>query len=260
MENQEKNISFMSFKNKIALVTGGARDIGNAISLKLAKEGVVVIINYSQSEKAAQETLEQIKEAKGEAVIFKADVTKPGEVIKLRDFCTNTFGNRLDILINNAGGIVGRKKLEEQDELFYDTVMNLNFKSLFLVVKAFQHLIPEGGCIVNLSSQAARDGAGSGASLYAAAKGAITTYTRSLAKELGPIGIRVNAVCPGLINTSFHDRFTAAEIRKNVAASTPLRREGTANEVANLVAFLASDEASFITGANYDVNGGLYFS
>ena len=135
--------------------------------------------------------------------------------------------------------------------------MNLNFKSLFLVTHAFVKFIPSGGSIVNVSSLAARDGGGGGSSLYAASKGAITTYTRSLAKEIGPFGVRVNAVCPGLINTSFHDRFTASDVRERVAAMTPLRREGTADEVANLVAFLASDDASFITGANYDINGGV---
>lgn len=247
----------MIFKNKIALVTGAARDIGKAIAVKLASEGARVIIHYSQSEQAAKQTLEEIKNAKGEATLFKADLTKSDEVVKLRNFCEQQIGNRLDILVNNCGGIIGRKKLVEHDEAFYDAVMDLNFKSLFLVTRAFVNMLPAGGCIVNMSSLAARDGGGGGASLYAASKGAITTYTRSLAKELGPSGIRVNAVCPGLINTTFHDRFTANEVRKNIAAATPLRREGTSEEVANLVAFLASDDASFITGANYDINGGL---
>ena len=250
----------MKFDNKVVLVTGGGRDIGKAIALKLASEGAKVVINYSQSEEAAKQTLQEIKNAKGEAAIFKADLTKSSEVMKLKDFCVTNFGDRLDILINNAGGIIGRKKLIEQDEAFYDEVMNLNFKSIFLMTRAFIDIIPAGGCIVNVSSQAARDGGGGGASLYAASKGAITTYTRGLAKELGPSGIRVNAVCPGLIGTTFHDKFTSSEVRKNVSASTPLRREGTAEEVANLVAFLASNDASFITGANYDINGGLFFS
>ncbi len=246
----------MRFKNKIALVTGGGRDIGRAISIKLASEGAKVIINYNLSEDATQITADTITAAKGEAVIFKADLTKSEEVQRLKHFCEKTYGKKIDILINNAGGIIGRKKLSEQDEDFYDTVMDLNFKSLFLVTHAFYDIIPAGGAIVNVSSQAARDGGGAGASLYAASKGAITTYTRSLAKELGPSGIRVNAVCPGLISTTFHDKFTAADVRQKVVAATPLRREGTSEDVANLVAFLASDESSFITGANYDINGG----
>ncbi len=247
----------MRFKDKIVLVTGGGRDIGKAISLRMAAEGGLVIINYSQSEDAARQTLSAIKTSNGEAAIFKADLTRAGEVSKLKDFCIKTYGARLDILINNSGGIIARKKLTEQDEAFYDAVMNLNFKSLFLVTHAFVNIIPSGGAIVNISSLAARDGGGAGASLYAASKGAITTYTRSLAKELGPSGIRVNAVCPGLISTTFHDKFTSNEVREKVAAATPLRREGSAEEVANLVAFLASNEAAFITGTNYDINGGI---
>jgi 3-oxoacyl-[acyl-carrier protein] reductase len=247
----------MRFKNKIALVTGGGRDIGKAISIKLATEGAHVIVNYSLSDDASRQTVAEITSAGGKATPFKADLTRVSEVKRLTDFVVTSFGNKLDILINNAGGIVARKKITEQDEAFYDTVMNLNFKSLFLVTHAFVKYIPSGGSIVNISSLAARDGGGGGSSLYAASKGAITTYTRSLAKELGPSGIRVNAVCPGLINTTFHDRFTANDVREKVAAATPLRREGTSEEVANLVAFLASDEASFITGVNYDINGGV---
>ncbi|MDP4679427.1 MAG: SDR family oxidoreductase, partial [Cyclobacteriaceae bacterium] len=208
----------------------------------------------------SRETLSIINEKGGEAILFKADLTKSDEVQKLKAFCVEKCGCSLDILINNSGGLIARKKLAEQDEAFYDSVMDLNFKSLFLVSNAFVGMIPSGGAVVNLSSLAARDGGGGGSSLYAASKGAITTYTRSLAKELGPDGIRVNSVCPGLINTTFHDIFTPDEARKRVAESTPLRREGTSEDVANLVYFLASDNAAFITGANYDINGGLAFS
>lgn len=246
----------MRFKNQVALVTGAGRDIGKAIALKLASEGAHVIINYSQSEGAALETLSTIQTAGGKATLFKADLTRSVDVKKLKDFFVSTVGDKLHVLVNNAGGIIARKKLSEQDEAFYDAVMDLNFKSLFLVTRAFVDIIPPGGSIVNVSSLAARDGGGTGASLYAASKGAITTYTRSLAKELGLLGIRVNAVCPGLITTTFHDKFTPHEIREKVVAATPLRREGTSEEVANLVAFLASGESSFITGANYDINGG----
>jgi 3-oxoacyl-[acyl-carrier protein] reductase len=247
----------MRFKNKVALITGGARDIGKAIAQRIAAEGGKVVINYFQSSSLAEQTLSEIKSEGGDAVIFKADVRRASEVKKLVEFVVATYGDRLDILVNNAGGIVDRKKLREQDEEFYDAVMDLNVKSVFLVTRSFVPMMTSGGAIVNVSSLAARDGGGGGASLYAASKGAITTYTRGLAKELGPEGIRVNAVCPGLIDTTFHDIFTPDDVRAKVASGTPLRREGTSGEVSNLVAFLASEEASFITGANYDINGGL---
>jgi len=117
-----------------------------------------------------------------------------------------------------------------------------------------------GSSIVNFASQAGRDGGGPGAAAYASSKAAVMTFTRALAKELGPSGIRANCVCPGMISTTFHDTFTKDEVRAKVAAGTPLRREGQAKEVANLVAYLASSESSFITGASLDINGGMYFS
>ena len=150
--------------------------------------------------------------------------------------------------------------MQEFDGDFYDLVMNVNFKSTVFVTQAFEPLMTKGASIINLSSQAARDGGGGGSALYGASKGAVSTFTRAMAKELGPKGIRVNALCPGLIATKFHDDFTKDEIRTKVAASTPLRKEGSASEVADLVAYLASDEASFITGNNIDINGGLAFS
>ena len=132
--------------------------------------------------------------------------------------------------------------------------------STFLTMQAVVPNMTNGGAVVNFSSLAGRDGGGPGASAYAASKGAIMTFTRAMAKELGPSGIRVNCVCPGLIATTFHDTFTKDEVRANVANATPLRREGQASEVADLVAYLASDESSFLTGASVDINGGLGFS
>jgi 3-oxoacyl-[acyl-carrier protein] reductase len=119
--------------------------------------------------------------------------------------------------------------------------------------------MPSGSAIVNFSSQAARDGGGPGAIIYASAKGAVLTMTRGMAKELGPQGIRVNAISPGMINTTFHDVFTKSEVRERVAAGTPLRREGNADEVADLTAYLVSDASSFITGTSTEINGGTYF-
>jgi 3-oxoacyl-[acyl-carrier protein] reductase len=158
-----------------------------------------------------------------------------------------------------TGGLVARKLLPDMDEDFWDAVMAVNVKSAFMATKAVVPHMTEGGAIINFSSQAARDGGGFGAIAYASAKGAVLTMTRGLAKELGPKGIRVNCISPGMINTTFHNTFTKDEVRKNVAASTPLRREGEAKEVGDLALYLASDASSFITGASIEINGGTYF-
>ena len=247
-------------KGKVAVVTGGSRDIGRAISIKLANEGAKVVLNYNNSESGAKETIDEIKSLGGEAIAVKADVSKLDDILNLKAQTIDAFGDKVDILVNNAGGLFARKSLQELDESFYDLVMNVNFKSTVFVMQTFEPLMGKGASIINLSSQAARDGGGGGSSLYASSKGAVSTFTRAMAKELGPKGIRINALCPGLIGTKFHDDFTKDEIRDKVAGMTPLRREGQASEVADLVAYLASDEASFVTGNNVDINGGLAFS
>ncbi len=247
-------------EGKIAIVTGGSRDIGRAISIKLAKEGAKVVVNYFNSEVGAQETLDEIRSLGKEAVAVKADVSKLDDIANLKAKAVAAYGNRIDILVNNAGGLFARKTLQEFDETFYNLVLDVNFKSTVFVSQAFEPLMGKNSAIINLSSQAARDGGGGGSALYSSSKGAVSTFTRAMAKELGPKGIRVNAICPGLIGTKFHDDFTKDEVRTKVAAGTPLRREGSAKEVADLVAYLASDESSFITGANLDINGGLAFS
>ncbi len=250
----------MKLKDKVAIVTGGGRDIGKSVSLQLAAEGAKVAVNYRSDAEAAKATVAEIEAAGGTAILVQADVTKPAEVAKLVAETTAAFGERVDVLVNVAGGMVARKTLADMDEAFFDHVMELNLKSAFLVTKAVLPHLGEGSAIVNLSSLAGRDGGGPGASIYATAKGALMTFTRGLAKELGPQGIRVNALCPGLIGTSFHDTFSKPEGRKAVAGNTPLRREGHPDEVASAVVFLASNESSFLTGVNMDINGGLAFS
>jgi len=250
----------MNLKGKVAVVTGGSRDIGRAISVKLAKEGAKVVVNYFNSESGAKETVKEIKSFGGDAIAIKADVSKQKDIENLKAKTIQAFGDKIDILVNNAGGLFARKTLQEFDELFYNLVMDVNFKSVVFTMQAFVPLMRKGGSVVNLSSQAARDGGGGGSAIYASSKGAVSTFTRSMAKELGPKGIRVNALCPGLIGTKFHDDFTKDDVREKVANSTPLRREGTAEECADLVAYLASDEASFLNGNNVDINGGLAFS
>jgi 3-oxoacyl-[acyl-carrier protein] reductase len=250
----------MKLKGKVAVVTGGARDIGRAVCVKLAKEGARVVVNYFDSESDRDATLTAIKAVGGEAIAVYADVTKQSDIDHLVAKTKEAFGDHVDILVNVAGGLFGRKTIEEVDEAFYNLLMNVNFKSVVFVTKAFKPLMGKGGSIINFASQAGRDGGGPGATLYAASKGAVSTFTRGLAKEFGPQGIRVNALNPGMIATKFHDDFTKDEVRVKVASATALRREGTAEEVADLVAYLAGEESSFLTGNNVDINGGLAFS
>jgi 3-oxoacyl-[acyl-carrier protein] reductase len=250
----------MKFEGKVAIVTGGSRDIGRATCIKLGSEGASVVVNYNSNEADADATVAAVEAAGGKAIKVKADVTKPADVDALVAATREAFGDSIDVLVNNAGGLVARKTLEEMDEEFFNFVMQLNVTSAFLAAKAAVPFMSEGSAIVNLASLAGRDGGGGGAIAYATSKGAVMTMTRGLAKELGPKGIRVNALCPGMIATGFHDKFTPDAARENVANSTPLKRQGKAEETADLIAYLASDEASFINGANVDINGGLAYS
>ena len=250
----------MKLENKVAIVTGGIRDIGKAVSLQLAAEGAKVVMNYLDSTDQAEATLSEIKVAGGEAMLVQGDMTRPEDVERVVAEARRAYGDQIDILVNVAGGLVARKTIDEMDLDFYRFLMDLNLTTTFLLTKAVSPHMGSGGSIINFSSQAGRDGGGAGASIYATSKGAVMTFTRAMAKELGPRNIRVNSLCPGMISTSFHDNFSRDEVRKNVANATPLKREGNPKEVGDVVAFLASDEASFLTGLNMDVNGGLLFS
>jgi 3-oxoacyl-[acyl-carrier protein] reductase len=219
-----------------------------------------VAINYYDNPEDAQETVRLVTAAGGKATAVQGDVTKQEDVQRVVDTTLSVFGPTIHCLVNVAGGLVARKKIEEMDEAFWNTLLRLNLTSVFLVTKAVLPHMPEGGAIVNFSSQAGRDGGGPGAIAYATAKGGVMTMTRGLAKELGPRKIRVNCVAPGMINTTFHNVFTKPEVRQRVASMTPLQREGEAHEVADLVVYLVSDEASFVNGASIDINGGIFFS
>ncbi len=247
-------------EGKVAIVTGGARDIGRAVSLKLASEGAKVVVNYFDNEEDAKTTQGMIAELGAESIIVQGDMTKEADVKRIVAEAQKAFGQDIHVLVNVVGGIVGRKKITEQDEAWYNFLMDVNMKSCWLCTKEVVPFMPRGGAIVNFSSLAAKDGGGPGASIYATAKGAVAVFTRAMAKELGPDGIRVNAVAPGTIATSFHDRFNTPENRERMKGIYPLRREGDAGDVADLVCFLACDDSDYITGTNIDINGGIFFS
>ncbi|EAR52545.1 hypothetical protein OG2516_05538 [Oceanicola granulosus HTCC2516] len=247
----------MKLQGKTAIVTGGGRDIGRAAALKLASEGAAVAINYFSTGTGAEEAVAEITGRGGKAFAMQGDLTRQADVDALVARTVEEFG-RVDVLVNNAGGLIGRKTIAEMELEHWQAVMDLNVTSTFLMVKAcLPHM--DKGAIVNLASQAGRDGGGAGAVAYASSKGAIMTMTRGLAKELGP-DIRVNALCPGMIDTDFHNIHTPDAGRRGYEATAPLRRQGTVEDTANLVLFLACDDSAFMTGTNVDINGGVLFS
>lgn len=227
--------------------------------MRLAADGANVAINYHSSSEGADSAVAEIKAAGGNAFALQGDMTNPADVEKLVAETRAAFGDDIDVLVHVTGGLVARKTFPEMELDHWNAVMDLNVTSLFHLAKAATPFMPEGSSIITFASQAGRDGGGPGAIAYAASKGAVMTMTRGMAKEFGP-RIRVNAVCPGMIDTDFHNIFTKDEVRAKVSAMAPVKREGTSEEVANLTAFLASDQSSFMTGTSVDINGGILFS
>jgi 3-oxoacyl-[acyl-carrier protein] reductase len=243
---------------KTALVTGGNIGIGGAIALALARCGAAVAITYFQGD------LEQTKvmEALGcKTPAFYLDATDSTQVNQVIAAAAGALGGRIDILINNVGGLVGRVPVQEMTDEFWHRVLDVNLSSSFYCIRAASQYMPECGRIVNLASLAAHDGGGNGAVAYTSAKAGVIGLTRSLAKELAPRQIRVNALAPGFIaGTTFHNTFTAESVQKMIVEKTPLKRGGTAEDVAAAALFLVSDLADFITGEVLEVNGGLWFA
>ncbi len=245
-------------QNTLALVFGGGRDIGGAVSIALAQRGATVALSYNGSDPAA--TIAAIEATGQKPLVYKVDAFDTAAVRNFAASAQKDAAKPIGILANVVGGLLARKKMDEMDDAFWDQVFALNVKSVFAMTQAALPLMSDGGAIVNVASQAGRDGGGPGSIAYGASKGAIITMTRGLAKELAPRRIRVNAVCPGMIATKFHDDFTKPEVRQRVAGMTPLGREGQASEVGDLVTYLASPQSSFVNGACIDINGGILFS
>jgi len=248
----------MSFIDKVAIVAGGGRDIGRACAIDLAKKGANILITYHSSAETAQSAVQEIEALGRKAIAVKADLTCQQDVDMTIQAALTQLGS-IDYLVHVSGGLIDRVKIAEMSIDHWQKVMGVNLTSLFMMCKACIPHLSAGSAIVTFSSQAARDGGGPGAVAYATSKGAVSTFTRGLAKELGP-NIRVNSVCPGMISTGFHDTFTLDDVRTKVASSTALKREGTSEEVASLVSFLLSEDSSYMTGNCVDINAGLYFS
>jgi len=227
----------------------------------LAEQGCRVVVHYNRSEDEAREVVEEITSSGGEAALVGGDVSDSGEVRRMVAKIEDRYG-RLDILVNNAGSLIERRSLSEMTEDLWDMVMAVNLKSVYLCSQAVLPMMKRqgGGKVINMTSVAARNGGGPGSVAYAAAKGGVSTLTRAMAKELVSEGILVNGIAPGVITTPFHDRFTPPEVRETITSSIPIGREGTPEEVAGAVIFLASPAADYLVGEIIEVNGGQLMS
>jgi 3-oxoacyl-[acyl-carrier protein] reductase len=248
---------YLDLTGQVALVTGASSGIGAAAAVTLADLGARVAIGYHRNKQGAEATRDLIAAAGGQAIAVAADLRRADRVRALVEATVSGLGN-VDILVNNAGSLVARFGIREITEAHLDEVLALNLKSAVLASQAVVSSMIERrrGAIVNVVSIAGHNGGGPGAGAYASAKAALLAYSKSLAKELAPDGIRVNAVSPGVIDTPFHEVFSTPEMLANFVKAIPLGRVGTAAECATVIAFLASDAASYIVGETIEVNGG----
>jgi 3-oxoacyl-[acyl-carrier protein] reductase len=241
------------FEGKVVVVTGASSGIGWHAARLFARAGARLLAHCHRNCDGAAALA-----AEGDVVSVQADLSQPSGIEPLQTAVQARFGGRVDVLVNNAGSLVRRAPFLALDEPLWDAVMSLNVKSAYLCSRAFlpAMLARQDGAIVNVSSIAGRNGGGLGAVAYSSAKAALIGFTKGLAKEFAPQGIRVNAVSPGTIDTNYHKTFSSETMIKAAVAATPLGRLGRPEEVAEVILFLASQRASYLVGETIEVNGG----
>lgn len=248
---------YEDLKGKKVLVTGSSSGIGQATAIEFGQQDSFIGVHYFQTKAGGEKTLEQVKK-NSDGVLLCADMRDESQVNEMIEQFAKEAGG-IDILVNNAGSLIDRQPFETASLDYHEDIYATNVRSIFLATRAaLPYLKKSRGNIVNIGSIAGHTGGGGGSGIYAGAKAAVATETITMAAEFAKYGIRVNSVLPGLIETRFHERFSTAERRKAVAEQTPLGRNGTAEDVAKAVLFLASEAAGFITGEYIAVNGGLY--
>ena len=252
--------NFFDFSGKVVLITGASSGIGRATAELFGRCGASVAVTYNRNKAGAEAAIAAISSngSKSHAMALQTDVTKHAEIEQMIGDVESELGH-VDILINNAGSLVERLRTLEMTEERWNEVINLNATSAFFAAKAvIPKMLEKGsGVIVNVTSIAGRNGGALGSIHYSSAKAAILTMTKGLAKEFATQGIRINAVSPGVIDTPYHETFTTPEIMQNLRKAIPMGREGRPDEVASVIAFLASDAASYLCGETIEVNGGL---
>jgi 3-oxoacyl-[acyl-carrier protein] reductase len=247
-------------RGKACLVTGASTGIGAAVARALGGQGASVAVHYHRSADEARRVADDVRAGGGQAVVLQGDVGDPGIAGRLVADTVAAFG-RLDVLINNAGGPLRRVDFVETSDELYDELMDLNFRSVFATCRA---AVPRfrgqgSGTIINTTSVAARHGGGPGALVYAAAKAAVSSLTRGLAKELAPHRIRVNAISPGVVLTPIHERLSSPAVMDAFIRQVPLGRAAAADECVGAFLFLASERlSSYVTGQVLEVNGGQF--
>lgn len=250
-------MTYEDLKDKKVLVTGSSSGIGQATAIMFSEQGCFVGAHYFQTKNGGEETLRQIKK-NSDGVLLCADMRDEKQVKQMVEQFAKTAGG-IDILINNAGSLIDRQPFETASLDYHEDIYATNVRSIFLATRsALPHLKKNKGNIVNIGSIAGHTGGSTGSGIYAGAKAAVATETIAMAREFASYGIRVNSILPGLIETRFHERFSTPERKKAVAKQTPLGRNGTAEDIAKAVLFLASNAAAFITGEYLSINGGLY--
>jgi 3-oxoacyl-[acyl-carrier protein] reductase len=239
------------------LVTGAATGIGREIAVELAHDGEDVAITHRTHDPAP--VVEEIRALGRTAVAYPLDATSSADVDDVVGRAASALGGGIDVLVNNAGGLVGRVPVAEMGDEHWHAVIDVNLTSMFLVTRAVLAHMPDGGRIISISSQAGQNGGGPGAVAYAAAKAGMDGMTRGLAKELGPRRITVNSIAPGFIGeTPFQETHTPEAAQRAAIAGIPVGRPGVPADVAAAAVYLASDGAGFVHGAVIDVNGGAW--
>lgn len=259
-----QGVAMSNLEGRRVLVTGASGGIGRATAIEMAQRGARVAVHGYRNLEATRETSTLAAKAAGgpaEVPVVMGDLSKAAKAHSVVEEASAQLGG-LDTLVNNAGDLVERRPLAEMSEDFFAVVMGANVNSALFCTQAAAKIMisgARGGAVVNMASLAAWNGGGPGSAAYATSKGAVVSLTKALAKELAPHGIRVNCVSPGLIGqTAFHARFTKPEAFEAAIGNIPLGRSGEPSDVSKVIAFLASDEASFLVGETVEINGGMY--
>jgi 3-oxoacyl-[acyl-carrier protein] reductase len=251
-------MSFLDFTDQVVLVTGASSGIGSAAAVGFAEAGARVALHYNQNKEGVEHTRDAVTTAGGQASVHQADLVRSESADALVDEVLERYG-RIDVLVNNAGDLVKREAVVDVSDEEFHRIIDVNLTSVFAMSRRVVPVFHSqgGGAIVNVTSIAGRHGGGGGSVVYATSKGAVSTFTRGLAKELAPDGIRVNAISPGVIKTPFHDRHTGEEQMRTMLATIPMGRAGTPHECVGTILYLASPAmSSYVTGQIIEVNGG----